>query len=338
MRPLEFRRHEGREEMMKRTDRLVAGLTALSIMFFMADMTVCAAVVGESRGDEIIPIGSRRELFVDSFLIDRIEGAQLRLHSPVSAGVAFRFDQPWEGAYNAYFSVFKDGETYRMYYRGYNPQAKRNYVCYAESKDGSHWERPALGLLEYDGTKANNAVFTPNSEEAMGGNAAVFLDSRPGVPAKERIKLVVSTQLGRALVCYVSQDGKRFQRLRSEPLYTSNLPNAHDSMTCAFWSASENCYVSYFRHIQGGRRAVARTTSPDFVKWTPAVGMRFSDTGTSTPSQHLYTNQTHPYFRAPHIYIALPARYFPGRRVLTDQQVAEIELELTFRTSRCDFL
>ena len=55
--------------------------------------------------------------------------------------------------------------------------------------------------------------------------------------------------------------------------------------------------------------------------------MRYSDTGTPTPSQHLYTNQTQPYFRAPHIYIALPARYFPGKRVLTDKQVAQIGLE-----------
>ncbi len=284
-------------------------------------------VVGESRGNEIISIGSRRELFVDKFLVDRIEGGQLRLHPPVSAGTVLRFDQPWEGALNGYFSVFKDGETYRMYYRGYNPRAEHNYVCYAESKDGSHWERPALGLLEINGSRANNAVFTPDSEEDMGGNAAVFLDRRPGVPANERIKLVVSTQLGRALVCYVSQDGKRFRRLKPEPLYTSDLPYAHDSMTCVFWSVSENCYVSYFRHTHGGRRAVARTTSSDFVEWTSEVAMKYSDTGTSTPSQHLYTNQTHPYFRAPHIYIALPARYFPGRRVLTDKQVSEIQLE-----------
>ena len=285
------------------------------------------SAVGESLGGDVIPIGSRRELFVDRFLIDRIDGGQLRLHPPVSAGIAFRFDQPWEGVENAYFSVFKDRETYRMYYRGYNPSAERNYVCYAESRDGKRWVRPSLGLLEINGSTANNALFTPDSSETMGGNAAVFLDRRPGIPAHERIKLVVSTQLGRALVCYVSQDGKRFRRLKQEPLYTSDLKNAHDSMTCVFWSVSENCYVSYFRHSHGGRRAVARTTSSDFVEWTPAVLMRYSDTGTPTPSQHLYTNQTQPYFRAPHIYIALPARYFPGKRVLTDKQVAQIGLE-----------
>lgn len=295
-----------------------------ALLFALTGLGLCA---GESRAGDGIAIGSRRELFVDRFLIDRIQGADLRLHSPVSAGVAFRFNQPWEGAYNGYFSVFKDGGIYRMYYRGYSPQAEHNYVCYAESKDGSHWERPALGLLKINGSVANNTVFTPDPEEAMGGNTAVFLDERPGVATDERIKLVVSAKGGHALVCYVSGDGKRFRRLKPEPLYTSKLPWAHDSMTCVFWSASEQCYVSYFRHTHGGRRAVARTTSPDFVKWTPEVVMNYSDTGTPTPSQHLYTSQTQPYFRAPHIYIALPARFFPGRRVLTDEQVDRIGLE-----------
>lgn len=39
-----------------------------------------------------------------------------------------------------------------------------------------------------------------------------------------------------------------------------------------------------------------------------------------TPLEHLYINQTHPYFRAPHIYIALAARFMPGRKVLSDEE------------------
>jgi hypothetical protein len=44
--------------------------------------------------------------------------------------------------------------------------------------------------------------------------------------------------------------------------------------------------------------------------------MTFGD----TPPEHLYTNGTMPYFRAPHIYIATPMRFMPGRKVLTDEQ------------------
>jgi hypothetical protein len=43
--------------------------------------------------------------------------------------------------------------------------------------------------------------------------------------------------------------------------------------------------------------------------------MTYSDTGSAIPSEHLYTNQTHPFFRAPQIYISLPGRIYFGRRM-----------------------
>jgi hypothetical protein len=52
--------------------------------------------------------------------------------------------------------------------------------------------------------------------------------------------------------------------------------------------------------------------------------MSYSDTGGPVPRYHLYTNQTHPYFRAPHIYIATAARYLPGRKVLSEKQAEAI--------------
>ena len=48
--------------------------------------------------------------------------------------------------------------------------------------------------------------------------------------------------------------------------------------------------------------------------------MTYSDTGSTTPSEHLYTNQTNPYFRAPHIYVAMPGRILFGRRTLTPEE------------------
>ena len=62
-------------------------------------------------------------------------------------------------------------------------------VCYAESADGFIWTKPSLGLIEMNGSKDNNVVFTPE----MGGpergvhGQCVFLDSS-GSP--ERFKMV----------------------------------------------------------------------------------------------------------------------------------------------------
>ena len=72
-----------------------------------------------------------------------------------------------------------------------------------------------------------------------------------------------------------------------------------------------------------GFRTVARTTSTDFINWSEPEVMTFSD----TPMEHLYTHQTAPYFRAPHIYIAIAARFMEGRRVLTDEQAKELNVK-----------
>ena len=65
--------------------------------------------------------------------------------------------------------------------------------------------------------------------------------------------------------------------------------------------------------IPGRYRSISRTTSEDFIHWTEPVAM-----APNLPGEHLYTSQTHPYFRAPHIYIALPTRFHPERGESTD--------------------
>ena len=106
-------------------------------------------------------IGSRRELFVDDLLVDRLEGARLQLHPPQPREVVLRFDQPWEGLYSGYETVLKDGDLFRFYYRGM-PVARHaedvEVTCVAESRDGIRWTRPKLGLFEVQGTKDNNVV------------------------------------------------------------------------------------------------------------------------------------------------------------------------------------
>ena len=45
-----------------------------------------------------------------------------------------------------------------------------------------------------------------------------------------------------------------------------------------------------------------------------------------TPPEHLYTNQTSPYFRAPHIYLAIGARFMPNRQVVSNEQAAALNV------------
>lgn len=273
-------------------------------------------------GEAPLHIGSRRELFVDHHLIDTLQGAQLKLHTPVRAGPVLKFDRPWEGAFCGYCTVIKDGDTYRLYYRGLPAAGRdgsnRETTCYAESKDGIHWTKPKLGLYTVNGSRDNNVIL--QGQAPFSHNFSPFLDSKPEVPATQRFKALAGTQKT-GLVAFVSGDGTQWQKLRAEPVITEG---AFDSQNVAFWSESEACYVCYFRTWTKGEyrgfRTVSRCTSPDFITWSGPVPMQFGN----TPVEHLYTNQTHPYFRAPHIYIAIPMRFMPGRRALTAAQAQEL--------------
>ncbi len=74
---------------------------------------------------EPVDIGSRRELFVDHFLIEKLDGTELRLHRPVDEGRVLAFDKPWEGPFCAYVTVIKAGDKYQMYYRGFHAAPPR---------------------------------------------------------------------------------------------------------------------------------------------------------------------------------------------------------------------
>ena len=115
------------------------------------------------------------------------------------------------------------------------------------------------------------------------------------------------------LLAFASPDGIHWQKLQEKPVVPEEWGKYFDSQNYAFWSDSEQAYVCYFRRFIKGYRGIARTTSKDFINWTPFVEMP-----ANLPNEHLYTPCTQPYYRAPHIYIALPTRFMAKRGSATD--------------------
>ena len=282
-----------------------------------------------------INLGTRRELFVDRLLIDRLSDARLQLHAPHDEGPVLRFDARWEGPQAGYVTMIQDDAKLRMYYRGISEPgldgSEHERTCVAESDDGINWTKPKLGLFEYGGTSANNIVLADAAPVTH--NFCPMLDARPGAPKEERYKAVGGT--GKELFAYISADGLRWAKMQKEPILSGKqmpfrFDHLFDSQNLVFWSTSENCYVCYFR-VWDGLRRIARSTSDDFRTWSTAVMMKqVHDDGvtvTDAPAEHLYTNQTSPYPRAPHIYLAIAARFFEGRQVLNEQQAAAIKVD-----------
>ncbi|NLE38573.1 MAG: hypothetical protein GX621_11160 [Pirellulaceae bacterium] len=279
-----------------------------------------------TAAEEVISLGSRRELFVDHFLIDRLDGAALALARPADAGLVMKFDKPWESRFSAYVTVLKDGDRYRMYYRGVpesGPDGNEAEVtCTAESADGIHWTKPNVGLFEVHGTRENNVVLADASPFTH--NFCPMIDTRPGVPESQRYKAVAGHR-DVGLWAFVSADGLQWRKLREEPILKDEK-YLLDSQNLAFWSQSENCYVCYFR-TWNDVRWVSRSTSEDFLNWTPGVVMEARHAGAAAPPEQLYTNQTGAYFRAPHIYIATAARFMPDRQVISEEEAKAINVD-----------
>jgi len=276
---------------------------------------------------DVISIGSRRELFVDEHLIDKLIGdAQQRLHHPVPREIALVHDAPWEGTGCGYHSIFQDGDLYRMYYKAWHldvGQGKLDtgrhplFCCYAESDDGIHWRKPMLGLHEFEGSKQNNISMVSGRIGTLNvdaGHPAVFKDENPEVSDDARYKAIFRSSKPNGLLPFKSPDGLNWTPMTDAPIL--HRLGAFDSQNLAFWDPNIGKYRAYWRIFTAGVtneetwkpagiRAIRTATSDDLINWGPHTDLTYVD----SPPQQLYTNQIKPYHRAPHILIGFPARY-----------------------------
>ncbi|MDA3923949.1 MAG: hypothetical protein PF904_04530 [Kiritimatiellae bacterium] len=271
-------------------------------------------------------------MFVDQYLVDKLQGTKLKLHGPRDEGAVLRFDAPWEGRFSGYSTVIHDGTRYRLYYRGKpdtTPSGTGEVTCYAESQDGRTWVKPKLGLHEAAGSKENNILL---ADPGVSHNFSPFLDTRTGVPPAQRFKALGGVRKGGdGVYALASADGIRWKRMQENPVLTEG---GLDSQNVAFWSESEQQYVACVRiwtagvtdatqWNPGGLRSVGRVGSADFLRWNKVESMKFEP----VQREHIYISQTHPYFRAPHLWVAPAARFMPGRCGLTADEAGKLGVD-----------
>jgi hypothetical protein len=265
--------------------------------------------------NEIIRLGSNRELFVDDYLIERLSGkTELQMQHPTPQDIALETNEPWEGNGTGYVTVFKDSTKYRMYYRGRHISylngkdrpTTRNVYCYAESQDGIHWIRPELGLFSYNGSKKNNIILDSGNE-----NFSPFIDTNPECMADAKYKALGVTDWNyheseegvydfetgnqnlkefygkKGLYAYKSSDGINWKLMDSVPVVTKG---DFDSQNLAFWDELQGEYRAYHRAFRGGvegnvdliksgigkGRDIMTETSHDFLNWTDPVFLGYS--------------------------------------------------------------
>lgn len=158
------------------------------------------------------------------------------------------------------------------------------YWCYATSKDGYNWEKPNLGVYEYQGSKNNNIV----ADWGDPNYTNVIKDAREPDPQK-RYKAFGELENGGAntkggLSYAYSPDGIHWIQYPKNPVIAHGR-NMADSPIGILWDSKKGKYVHYprpghplapefngtgdHRHI----RAIGYTESDDCINWTPTVPM-----------------------------------------------------------------
>lgn len=292
---------------------------------------------------EPLDIASRRELFVDNYIIGALRGDATR-HlfemTPTTSGttdVAMTHDADWEGPWCRYAKYIQDKGVIKAWYMGhhtYQTNKDRKIhggrLCYAVSKDGHTFQKPTLGLYDWAGSKSNNVLFDDVTFKAQDGKNWIaahqfnpFIDTNPAAPPEARYKGFSGQghHCGKTgLYAYISADGIHWKIASDAPIVSSEY--SLDSCNQGFWDAQRQRYAVYFRHLRNGKgesgikapdwkRDILVTFSKDFINWTEPQWLVYhrDDGRPGMDLENLYTNEVKPYKRAPHIYLGFPARF-----------------------------
>jgi hypothetical protein len=222
--------------------------------------------------------GVSEHLMLDKRVIERVVNARLVLGkvSKEPRNPLFVEAKPWGVRFdNLYPNVLFD-EKERLYKCWYNPfivceattntppdkrksipyrpKKREMAICYATSKDGIVWDKPDLGVVEFNGSRANNLVL----RDVHG--AGVYRDDHDS-NADRRYKVFAAGGVA------FSPDGIHWSAFRPCPA----IKAAGDTHNNAFWDERSGRYVGITRLWKDGQRIVGRTESVDFVHWTPAA-------------------------------------------------------------------
>ncbi|MCE5311071.1 MAG: hypothetical protein LLG20_25820 [Acidobacteriales bacterium] len=264
-----------------------------------------------------LAFSERQQLATRDGAVFMPRGVRLRAGRPrLTPAPVIRPDCPTDGVtMGGYCTLLKDGGKYRLWYESYLPGLTKDEevrICYAESDNGFDWVKPDLGILEYQGSKRNNLIYS------RGHGASIFID--PSAKPSERYKMVhldkvpLQEHNGKQIEAFlfgaVSPDGICWTRL-AEPV----LKHTSDTQSVAEYDAGTGKYVAYVRGWEpqsnagyGGRRIVMRTESAEFGNFpapTPVLSLGPHD----PPDADIYTNAYQRWPGASRAYLMTPAIY-----------------------------
>ena len=198
-------------------------------------------------------LGNKRQLFIDNFLIESLDGVSKTLNQPTKypKPIIERIpeqESTWAAGMPISFSsvVYDEGDQlFKMWYslhtRGKGDE--KSLLCYASSTNGIDWVKPDLKIFKFRGTGENNIVLP------FGGLASgVFIDPQETDPS-QRYKMMHMFNDYKIYASH-SADGFRWKPYNQGKAVFLKPPG-HDSQMVAYWDRNLGKYVAIIRDRTG---------------------------------------------------------------------------------------
>ncbi len=240
-------------------------------------------LIGSLSAQPALEVGSRKQLFIDTRFIESSEGIRLEVPQPRQTREKLIVaDQPWErdARIASYCTIAREGDLVRLWYDvvagtpppGQNPPFMG--VAYAESRDGIHFTKPVLNLVEKDGSRSNNLVMPPDTGVMTIGGGSVWRDDNPRCPPEERYKswIKIYPKKGSGITgphrVFTSPDGIHW---KLDPRPVTGL-RAADTQPSWFWEPRIGRYIGFSREwirekAGFGARMASYNESDDLFHW-----------------------------------------------------------------------
>ena len=224
-------------------------------------------------------IGTERQLFLDNFILDHLEDVERVIPTPdrPEEPILKARELPWEldrSIFPAAALYEPDNGKYKLWYNislvGGHYGDRGMVMCYAESTDCLHWEKPLSDrCIPYKEHKATNIVL-----EDSGHHITLALNHDQSDP--ERKYLLTHNPHDRAQVqskrtmstFSVSPDGLQWE------IVNEDTPYRHHHFQRPIWDEAIQKWISYSQYSHHWnflhrKRQIGRQESEDFINWSP---------------------------------------------------------------------
>lgn len=226
-----------------------------------------------------VHIGTEKQLVLDNFILDHFDGVERVIPTPhrPERGVLEVGELPWEnptyanpGPCGAIYDP-QDNKFKLWYIQSLtgDPFNTGQVLCYAESTDCLHWEKPLSPLcLPYKDHKETNIVFYDAS------SCEVVLNPDQSDPSRRF--LMLNCPYGLA----VSRGHRIFSQAAASPdglqwhILHEDAPFRHQHHMRPWWDEAIQKWIAYGQYSHHWNflyrtRQIGREESADFVNWSP---------------------------------------------------------------------